>query len=431
MFKKNWPILIAGSVLICFAVFFYYLYSKSPTYNWSQNYNQSSDSPYGNELLFELSKGLFPEKEFTKIEEPLRYNSEFNTIKSKNNIYFYSGYSFVPDRSTIASLNDFLRKGNQVFIASNEISEYFLDSILRYEFTSVMSSSNALSAMQCMQYSVQLIHPELILKIKPVIQLKFLEAYIPMQAGYFSEDFFKNQSLNILDYDYYQIGNLELSNNEKYTNYIKIKVGEGWLHLYSSPLVFTNYYLSKKEVFDYAQKVFLHLEPGNIYWHVNTYASEGATDNQIAKSESPFEVLLSFRSFRYAWYSFFGALILFSIFSFKRKQRSIPVLEKNKNTSIEFAQTITKLYLADGNHKNIAEQKFRYFFNFVRTKFGINLKNINEDDKKRLAYLSKMPIEKLEKIVFNYTKIKSLPDTTAEELNDSVVLINEFYKNSR
>ena len=89
MFKKNWPILIAGSVLICFAVIFYYLYSKSPTYNWSQNYNQSSDSPYGNELLFELSKGLFPEKEFTKIEEPLRYNSEFNTIKSKNNIYFY------------------------------------------------------------------------------------------------------------------------------------------------------------------------------------------------------------------------------------------------------------------------------------------------------------------------------------------------------
>lgn len=431
MFKKNWPILIAGSVLICFAVFFYYLYSKSPTYNWSQNYNQSSDSPYGNELLFELSKGLFPEKEFTKIEEPLRYNSEFNTIKSKNNIYFYSGYSFVPDRSTIASLNDFLRKGNQVFIASNEISDYFLDSILRYEFTSVMSSSNALSAMQCMQYSVQLIHPELILKIKPVIQLKFLEAYIPMQAGYFSEDFFENQSLNILDYDYYQIGNLELSNNEKYTNYIKIKLGEGWLHLYSSPLVFTNYYLSKKEVFDYAQKVFLHLEPGNIYWHVNTYASEGAADNQIAKSESPFEVLLSLRSFRYAWYSFFGAVILFSIFCFKRRQRSIPVLENNKNTSIEFAQTITKLYLADGNHKNIAEQKFRYFFNFVRTKFGINLKNNSEDDKTRLAYLSKMPIEKVEKIVFNYTKIKSLPDTTAEELNDSVVLINEFYKNSK
>ena len=42
-----------------------------------------------------------------------------------------------------------------------------------------------------------------------------------------------------------------------------------------------------------------------------------------------------------------------------------------------------------------------------------------------------MPIEKVEKIVLNYTKIKSLPDTTAEELNDSVVLINEFYKNSK
>ena len=380
MFKKNWPIIIAGSVLICLAVFFYYLYSKSPTYNWSQNYNQSSDSPYGNELLFKLTRGLYPNNDFIKIEEPLGYNGEFNSIKSKNNIYFYSGYSFVPDRSTISCLNDFIRKGNQVFIASNEVSEYFLDSILHPELKSVISSTNALSQMQCMQFSVQLAHPDLKLKSKPVIRLKFLEAYVPMQAGYFSEDFFENHSLNSLDYDYYKIGNLEFLNYEKYTNYIKIKIGEGWLHLYSSPLVFTNYYLRKKEVFDYAKKVFLHLEPGNIFWHVNTYASEGIIDSKLEKRVSPFEVLLSFNSFRYAWYSFLGTVILFSLFSFRRKQRSIPVLQKNKNTSIEFAETITKLYLADGNHKNIAEQKFRYFFNFVRTKFGINLKNNSLDD---------------------------------------------------
>ena len=431
MFKKKWPILIAFSVLICLAAFFYYLYSKSPTYNWSQNYNQSSGSPYGNELLFKLTKSLYPEKDFIKIEEPLRYNSDFNTLKSKNNIYFYSGYSFVPDQSTVSSLYDFIRKGNQVFIASNEVSEYFLDSMLRPELKSVNSSANALSQIQCMQYKLQLLHPGLKLNDTPIIKLKYLQTYIPMQAGYFSEEFFENQSLNNLDYDYYKIGNLELSDHEKYTNYIKIKVGEGWLHLYASPLVFTNYYLRKKDVFIYAQKVFLHLEPGNIYWHVNTFASEGIIDNEAKTNESPFEVLLSFRSFQYAWYSFLGAIILFSIFSFKRKQRSILVIGKNKNTSIEFAQTITKLYLADGNHKNIAEQKFRYFFNFIRTKFGINLKNNNTEDKTKLAYLSKVSLEKIDKILFNYTKMQSLPDTNKEELNESVILINEFYRNSR
>ena len=107
------------------------------------------------------------------------------------------------------------------------------------------------------------------------------------------------------------------------------------------------------------------------------------------------------------------------------------VIGKNKNTSIEFAQTITKLYLADGNHKNIAEQKFRYFFNFIRTKFGINLKNNNTEDKTKLAYLSKVSLEKIDKILFNYTKMQSLPDTNKEELNESVILINEFYRNSR
>ena len=56
MFKRNWPLIIAGIVVLCMAVFFYYVYNKSPTYNWSQNYSHTSDSPYGNELLYKVIK---------------------------------------------------------------------------------------------------------------------------------------------------------------------------------------------------------------------------------------------------------------------------------------------------------------------------------------------------------------------------------------
>lgn len=427
MFKRNWPFITAASIVLLLAGFFYYLYLKSPTYNWFMTFNHNSSSPYGNELLYKVMDDLYPQHNFTTIEEPLVYNGKFKNTEHKNSIYFYSGYSFKPDKSTVSTLYDFINKGNQVFISANEISRFFLDSIIDIKQESDDFSENAIEQVQCTYFKPVLNHPYLKTKKQPLIKYKVYRAIVPMEVGYFSNDFFETFRLNEQGYDYYRIGHFELSKNKNYTNYIKIRVGKGWLHLYSSPLVFTNYYLRKAETFEYAQKVFLHLEPGDIFWHVNSYASQGANDDEINISESPFAVLLSFSSFRYAWYSFLGAIILFCIFSFKRKQRPIPVLEKNTNSSVEFAETITKLYLADGKHKNIAQQKFRYFFNFVRTKFGINLKANVEADKIKLANLSKVPIENIDKIMFSHTRMESLPDTTLDELNETVVLINEFY----
>ena len=106
----------------------------------------------------------------------------------------------------------------------------------------------------------------------------------------------------------------------------------------------------------------------------------------------------------------------------------MPVIEKNSNSSIEFAQTIAQLYLVDGKHKNMANQKFRYFFNFVRNTYGINIKDNLRADKQRLSLLSKLPVEAIDHIMFNYVKMESLPDTTADELKETVTLINNFYK---
>lgn len=426
MFKKNWPFIIAGIVVLCLAVFFYYIFSKSPTYNWSLNYSHTSDSPYGNELLYKVMKKLYPDKAFTTIEEPLIFNSKFNNSQNKNDIYFFSGNSFSPDKSTIASLYNFINRGNQVFIAANSFSQYFLDSLLNPLENRNYQHNSLFSSTQCMRYNPNLLHPNLQIKKSQAITYRFFEAIVPMDATYFSDEQLQNQLQNS---PYYKIGYIDISKTERYTNYIKIKIGEGWLHLYTTPLVFSNYHLRQKGNFDYAQKLFIHLEPGNIFWHVNTYLSEVTADNQEERKRSPFGVLLSYKSFRNAWYSFLAAIILFIIFGIKRRQRAIPVLAKNTNTSVEFAQTITKLYLVDGRHKNIAEQKFRYFFNFVRTKFGINLKAASAGERNRLSSISRVPLENIEKIMFHYSKMESLPTTTAEELNEAVKSINEFYQN--
>lgn len=428
MFKRNWPFFAAATVILLLFGYFYYMYTKSPTLNWFINYKHTSDSPYGNELLYKMAKDLYPQQTFTTIEEPLAYNYKFNELKTINNIYFYQGFSFAPDRSTIGQLANFLQKGNQVFISADGISRYFLDSILHPEVEfEGPAYSNCLPILHCMQFYPGFIHPQLKTRKRYPISYKMMKASFPLEVTYFSRGFIEDMGLDSMGPEYYKIGNIKMTDGHAYLNYIKIKVGKGWLHLYSTPLILTNYHLRKKEIFDYASKLFLHLEKGDIYWHVNTYINTDETQQNTDSQKSPFSVLLSYPSMRYAWYTFLGALLLFCIFGIKRKQRAIPVIERVNNTSVEFAETISKLYLVAGKHKNIAQQKYRYFFNFIKTNYGLNLKDNKPEDKIRLAYITKIPLPDIEKIMQNFKKIESLPDTTKNELHESIVLVNDFY----
>jgi hypothetical protein len=428
MIKKNWTVFLAVSIILSLILFFYYQYSKLPTYNWSENYKHNSDSPYGNELLYKMMKNLYPDHTFNIISEPLIYNREFTSSTKNNSIYFYSGYGFFPDKSTTSELINFIKKGNQLFIASNEISKRFLDSILDLDKSKHSEHHNALGKLICTQFTPVFLHPELKLKKNPSIQFKLFEVNTPTEIGYFGTSFFDTFLHQNGSIDYFKIGYFNTGNFKNNTNYIKVNIGKGQMHLYSTPLVFTNYYLRKKEVFDYSQNVFLHLKEGDIYWHNNAFANTIFNENKQEKGVSPFGVILNLMSFRYAWYSFLLVLLLFCLFNFKRKQRAIAVIEKNKNSSIEFAETITKLYLAEGNHKNIAMQKFHYFFNYIRLKFSINLQNNERLEKLNLAMKSKVAIERIEKIMFCYNQLLALPNTTKDELNELVTLINGFYE---
>ena len=425
MFKKNWPFILSAIFILTLSGFFFYLYVKSPTLDWSPNYNHNNSSPYGTELLYQVIKDIYPEKKFTTIEEPLTYNREFNNEKGSGSIYLFCGKSFTPDRSTVASLSKFINNGNQVFIAADGISSFFIDSLLNSGNYAEYGRNSATSSFECIAIKPYLIHPDFKLNKTFSIKNKYFQYAVPMLANYLSQEFVNN---HLSRNDYYKIGYFEVVNNDAYVNYIKIKVGKGWLHLYTNPVLFTNYHLRKKYIFEYSKNIFQHLVPGNIYWHVNSYVNMDQNVTEIEQDKNPFGVLLSFRSFRYAWYTFCSAILLFSLFGIKRKQRPIPVLEKNTNSSIEFAETISKLYLTDGRHKNIALQKYRYFFNFIKTKYGINLKDKQIIDMEMLSQSSKVSREIIGQIMVNYAKIKSLPNTTSHELHEAVELINGFYK---
>jgi hypothetical protein len=59
------------------------------------------------------------------------------------------------------------------------------------------------------------------------------------------------------------------------------------------------------------------------------------------------------------------------VFEAKRKQRIIPVIKPLANSTLEFVSTIGNLYYQRGDHKNIAEKKIQFFFEYIHSHYRI------------------------------------------------------------
>ena len=136
---------------------------------------------------------------------------------------------------------------------------------------------------------------------------------------------------------------------------------------------------------------------------------------------------------RWAWFTLlFGVVFMYLIFRTKRRQRVIPLLEPNSNTSLEFVQTIGRLYFLQNNHRGLCKQMMRHYLAFVRNKYSLSTLKINEELFSKIASRSKVNIETIRNIFNSF----GLIDKTAAEINDKELInfhqsIDSFYKNCK
>src|SRR6185295_18393199 len=124
-------------------------------------------------------------------------------------------------------------------------------------------------------------------------------------------------------------------------NFFRIPYGKGNLYIHTNPLVFTNYFLVKPDKVEYASSVFSHLHGESIIW--DEFSKSELTPNNAPKV-NPMSYILQQDSLRYAWWLMLFAALLYTLFTAKRKQQVIPVLEGKTNTSLEFVNTIAALH---------------------------------------------------------------------------------------
>jgi hypothetical protein len=175
---------------------------------------------------------------------------------------------------------------------------------------------------------------------------------------------------------------------------------------------------------DYISKTFSYLPVQNTYWdeYYKGYHREPQT---------PLRFIIAQPALKWALYLILGSLILFMIFEAKRKQRIIPVVKPLSNTTLEFTETVGRLYFQHKDHKNIAEKKITYFLDYLRNRFYVRTDELNEELYSKLANKTGISQEEIVTLFQQITFVRSRKSISEQELMSLNLQIEDFQKKSK
>lgn len=162
---------------------------------------------------------------------------------------------------------------------------------------------------------------------------------------------------------------------------VVVPCGDGQLIFDNQPLLFTNYGVLNEELSTYVFRLMSQVSGLPVY---RTEAYLDKNDIQDTYN-SPFRELLKRTPLRWALYLSLLGIVLFMVFSARRRQRIIPVFKKPSNHSLEFVKLIGTLYYQRHDNRDLVEKKFRFFSEEVRRKIGVDLGDVNRGDEDVMA----------------------------------------------
>lgn len=389
---------LAFGVCAAFVLYLIILVLTPEPISWALSFSKNDNIPFGNKLLFEEMACLFPDKEIQTCHTPA-YNY-FQELPLKQTNLIIINNEFEPDTFDRAKLMEMVFKGSNIFIAAAEFSSAFKDELgfeLNEEFNLHMLTNDSIS--------LNLVNP----KLNNYYGYNYQKAY---------------SNISFVDYDTLYTTVLGIDTNAK-TNFIKTKFGEGNFFINTNPLAFTNYNLLQENNYEYAFKCLSYLPLNKeVVW--DEYYKQ-----KKLRSNSELHYILSQKALKYAWYILLFGVVTYLVFGAKRKQRAIPVFAAPKNTTLTFIETIGRLYFKRKNHLDIAQKKFKYFLEFIRTKYYIQTSEINDNTIEEISNKCNMPIKSIKKLFSLAERLHSGLSYTEEDLEQLSKNIEFIYQRCR
>lgn len=147
---------------------------------------------------------------------------------------------------------------------------------------------------------------------------------------------------------------------------ISFKQGNGYVVIHMQPFMFSNYHLIKRNTVAYSELFFSAL-PGpleTIYW--DEYFKDTGNNDM-----APLKFVMSQPALKNAFWWALAGLLLLVFFSFKRRQRVIPVQSPLVNHSLDMVRTVSDMYFFSHKNEVMAKKKIAHWLEFLRTRYNI------------------------------------------------------------
>jgi len=370
--------------------------SKTKEHDWTVNYSHRSKEPYGTYAFNELIPSQFRNQKTVNSYKTI-YELK-DSIQPGENILVVSS-EFSPDEEDAKALLNLIEGGTNAFISANYFRGKFADTLGLATGDSFFQGENAFDRNDSTQLHV--VSPAM----DSMRKFKF-------KRGNIFNYFRKIDSVNALviarnDFD------------EPIT--VRIKKGKGTLVLNCTPMIFTNIYLLSKDNYDFTSTLLSYL-PVN-----TTYRTEFYHLGRMEAS-SPLRFVLTNEPLRWAYFITIVTLLLFMVFEAKRKQRIIPIIKPLTNTTLEFVSTIGNLYYQRGDHKNIADKKIQFFFDYIHANYFMPTTQRDETFCSVLARKSGVKEQTVKSLIEMIHEILSRKAINQDELKSLNKLLETFYR---
>lgn len=211
-------------------------------------------------------------------------------------------------------------------------------------------------------------------------------------------------------------------------NFYKEQYKHGNIYVHVHPKLFTNFYLLQKDGYHYTKDVFSVINGKKIIW-VDPFTK--LKYNQKANNNSSIRFILSQPELRIAWELLMGCLMLYLLFQSKRRQRIIPIVETEKNLSLEYAHVIASMYYESGKPHDIIQKKVDYFYHTIRKRFNLTTDNPNDEHFIYvLAQKAQISEDELKNILNEINQIYHNKNARLNDVNRIYTLIENYKKHA-
>lgn len=408
MRNKAWLIVIGALLLIAAVSIPYLLSDPEDQFAWSEDYGPESDQPYGGQVLksmLEHHKG----DDFVFMPDTIYHTMDTLSITSPAT-YFYYGRTLYLDSAELASVLDFVSKGNKAFISSKQFNWPLFDTLFHQSTPVYWNEDFDHSNNWSVNDYVQTAHDTSIFINYGLNQEHELKWLYYKEVWQHRWAYFYDTELATGDYAT-ELGSFNYGSDYDYTNFVSIPFGEGEFLLHTTPEAFTNYHMLDSAGFAYSKEVLAHLNTGTLLWDEHnrfpTYNDPRPRDPN--EGESPLSFIQSEPALRAALYVILLFVVLYLILGLRRKQKAIPVLIPNDNTSIEFSEVVSQLYLNKRDHRKLGLLKMKLFHATVLERYGIRPPGKAQEEidtyAKRISIKSNIPKQHLDELMDTYREL--------------------------